>query len=353
VLTLSLPLAALWGRYVGAVPFPVPAPSLGPAEPTCQSSPTSRPRSPTVDAPTSAHSPATSSRPTPLLSPVPCSPTSPRSFAPSADPLALSLALRARPENSATAHHWSLSVLRSPSHPCPVLCLGEFRLTVSYKGHPSVCPPLLWFAWSALTGVVLAQPKPRLRRPEVPPHLRHPPRALEFALEVSNLPAPLIRPLLPFYPRDCSPELIGAAVSPPRRVQRPLVLLRQRDAHGRVRQTALHAPELFLKPLEPRRGQSPCLQRALAAGTSGATAFRSAPQPLDLGRPFEIERFRFHQCGSDHSPPIWIRPPPLPLTCAPAPGLGWSARPGSLTPRPRLSVASSRPRAPARSNPVR
>jgi hypothetical protein len=137
---------------------------------------------------------------------------------------------------------------------------------------------------------------------------------------VSNLPAPLIRQLLPFCPCDCSLELIHAAVSPPCRVQRPLVLSRQRDADGRVRQTALNAPELFPKPLEPRYGRSPRLRRALAAGPSSATAFRFGPQPLDLGRPSEIGWFRFHQCGSDRSPPIWIRPlspspspAPLPL----------------------------------------
>jgi hypothetical protein len=78
-------------------------------------------------------------------------------------------------------------------------------------------------------------------------------------LEVSNLPTPLIRPLLPWLARDCSLELPRAAVSPLRRVQRPLVLPRQRDAHGRVRQTALNVPELVPKPLEPRRGQPPRL----------------------------------------------------------------------------------------------
>jgi hypothetical protein len=207
-----------------------------------------------------------------------------------------------------------------------------------------VCLPPLWFAWPALTGAVLAQLEPHRRQLEVPPHLRRPPHAPEFALEVSNLHAPLIQPLLPFCPCDCSPELIRATVSPPRCVQHPLVLQRQRDAHGRVRQTALNAPKLFPKPLEPRRGQSPRLRRALTAGPSGATAFRSGPQPLDLGRRSEIGRFSFHQCRSDRSPSIWIRPlSPVPLTCAPAPGPGQSARPGSLMPRSRLSVVSSRP----------
>jgi hypothetical protein len=95
-------------------------------------------------------------------------------------------------------------------------------------------------------------------------------------LEVSNLLAPLIRSLLHWLARDYSPELPRTAVSPPRRVQHPLVLPRRRDAHGRVRQTALNAPELAPKPLEPRHGQPPHLRRALATGPSGATAPVSA-----------------------------------------------------------------------------
>jgi hypothetical protein len=144
----------------------------------------------------------------------------------------------------------------------------------------------------------------RLRRPEASLCLRHCPVTPAFPLKVSNLPTPLFPCLLPWSSRDCSPELIHTAVSPPHRGLRPLVPLRQRDAHDRVCQTALNAPELFPKPLEPRRGQSPRLRRALAAGPSGATAFRSGSLPLDLGRPSEIGRFRFHQCGSDRSPPI-------------------------------------------------
>jgi hypothetical protein len=140
-----------------------------------------------------------------------------------------------------------------------------------------VCPPPLWFARPTLTEAVLAQPEPRRHRPVVPPHLRRPPRTPEFELEVSNLPVPLIRPLPPWLARDCLPKLRHAAVSPPRRVQRPPVLLRRRDAHGRVCQTALNAPELVPKPLEPRRGRSPRLWRDLAVGPSGATAPMSAP----------------------------------------------------------------------------
>jgi hypothetical protein len=93
---LTLSLAALWGRDVGAVLFPRVL-SLCPAVPTCQSSLTSRPRSPRR---TRAHVHAFSDHvlaSVPLLSPAPCSPTSPRSFVPSAKsphPLSLSLCPR-------------------------------------------------------------------------------------------------------------------------------------------------------------------------------------------------------------------------------------------------------------------
>ena len=74
-------------------------------------------------------------------------------------------------------------------------------------------------------------------------------------LGVSNLPVPLIWLLLPCLARDCSSELLRTAVSPPRHVQRPLVLPRRGDTHGRVRQTVLNAPELKSEPPVPRRGQ--------------------------------------------------------------------------------------------------
>jgi hypothetical protein len=76
---------------------------------------------------------------------------------------------------------------------------------------------------------------------------------------VSNLLVPLIRPLLSFCSRNSLPELIRTAVILAHHVLRSLVLLRRRGAHGRVRQIALSALELFPEPLEPRRGHPPCL----------------------------------------------------------------------------------------------
>jgi hypothetical protein len=112
----------------------------------------------------------------------------------------------------------------------------------------------------------------RRRRPEALPHPRRSPSVPEFALEVSNRPVPLIRPLLPFCPSNSSPELIRAAVSPPRRVPHTLVPPCRICAHGRVCQIALSVLGLFPKPLEPHNGQSPRLRRDFAAGSSSATA---------------------------------------------------------------------------------
>jgi hypothetical protein len=88
----------------------------------------------------------------------------------------------------------------------------------------------------------------RCCRLEAPPHPRRPPSAPEFALEVSNLLVPFIRPLLSFCPCNSSLEFICAAVSPPHHVPRYLVLLRRRGAHDRVRQIALSALELSPNP---------------------------------------------------------------------------------------------------------
>jgi hypothetical protein len=119
----------------------VPAPSLCPAVPTCQPSLTFRPQSPRRGR---AHDRAFSGHvraPVPLLSPAPCSPTSPLSFAPPAQlSRRLSLALPARTEISATARRRPLPVPWPLLCPCLVQCHGELHLTVSCSGHPSVCP---------------------------------------------------------------------------------------------------------------------------------------------------------------------------------------------------------------------
>jgi hypothetical protein len=202
-----------------------------------------------VDAPTSARSSATSVRPRPARPPLLSH------FRPLPNSLALSLALPMRAGSSATTHRRPLSVSWPPSRLCPVQCHGEFRLTVSCSGHPSVCPFLPCCVRSALTGTFLAQPEPRCRRPEAPSHPRCSPNVPEFALEVSTLPMPLFRQVSPQRPCNCSPEL----AAPPRnlfhRGLRSLAPLCRFYAHSRVRHVVLNVYDPFPKPLEPRRGQ--------------------------------------------------------------------------------------------------
>jgi hypothetical protein len=197
----------------------------------------------------------------------------------------------------------------------------------------------------------------RRRRPEAPPHPRRSLSVPEFGLEVSNLPMPLFRQVSPQCPSNSSPELIRAAVSPLCRVLRPLVPPCRFCAHGRVPQIALSALELFPKPLEPCLGQSPRLRRDFATGSSGSTTPASGHQPLDLGRPSEIGRFRLNQSRPNLSPPIQIQLfSSLPLTRAPVAGPGLSAPPWFAdTPSLLISLARApvSARAPAGSNHVR
>jgi hypothetical protein len=130
------------------------------------------------------------------------------------------------------------------------------------------------------------------------------PSVPEFALEVSNLPMPLIRQVPHQSPRNCSPEL----AAPPRnlflRGLRSLAPPCRFCAHGCVRRDMLNVSGPFPKPQEPRRGRSARLRRTPTTGPSGATAPKSALPPLDLSRPPEIGRFRLNPSGSHRSPPI-------------------------------------------------
>jgi hypothetical protein len=202
-----------------------------------------------------------------------------------------------------------------------------------------VCPLHPCCAWSTLTGAFSCTAGVRHRRPVEPLRLCRCFATPALLLEVSNLSVPLIWLSSLCSSRDCSSEQSSAAVSPLRRGLCSLVPPCRREGHGRVCQTPLIVPRLVPEPLVPCRGRSAHLRRTLAAKPSGATAYRSAPQPLDLGRPSEIGQFRFHLCGSDRSPSIWIRSlSPLPLTCVSALGPGRSARPDPLTPWPHLSA---------------
>jgi hypothetical protein len=211
------------------------------------------------------------------LSPAPCSPTSPHSFAPSAKssrPLSHSAdacrEFRHRPPSTTAC---SVAIVMS----CPVQCHSELRLTVSCSRHPLVCPSALCCIRSALIGAIFAQPEPRHRCPVESLRLRHCFVTPALPLKVSNPPVPLIWSSPLCCSRDFSPEQSSVAVSPPCRGLRSLVPLCQREGHGRTCQTALIAPRLVPEPLVPHRGQPSRLRRTLAAGPSGATAPKSTP----------------------------------------------------------------------------
>jgi hypothetical protein len=159
--------------------------------------------------------------------------------------------------------------------PCPVQCHSELRLTISYSRHPSMCPLPLCLIRSALTRAFSCAARVHHRRPVEPLCLRSHFATPALLLEVSNLLVPLIWLSSLYSSRDCSPKQSSAAVSPLRRGLRPLVPLRQRVGHGRVRQTSLIAPRLVPEPLVPRRGQSARLRCTLAVGPSDATAPKS------------------------------------------------------------------------------
>jgi hypothetical protein len=182
-----------------------------------------------------------------------------------------------------------------------------------------VCPPPLWSVWSALTEVVLAQPELRHRCPVASLCLRRCPVPPALPLKVRNLPVPLFPCVLYWLARNCSPELPRAAVSPPRRVQRPLVLPHRRGALDGVRQIPLCAP----RPIPQASGAPPWSVCSSPASSRRETERRHRahvrPLPLDLGHLPEIGQCRANPSGSNRSRPIQIQPsllsPPHPRLC--------------------------------------
>jgi hypothetical protein len=139
-----------------------------------------------------------------------------------------------------------------------------------------VCPLPPCCVRSAIIEEFSCAAEVRHRRPVEPLRLCRCFATPALLLEVSSMPMPLIWLSSLYSSRDCSPEQSSAAVSPLRCGLRPLVLLRQRVGHGRVRQTSLIAPRLVPEPLAPRSGRSARLRRTLAVRPSGATAPKPA-----------------------------------------------------------------------------
>jgi hypothetical protein len=165
----------------------MPTFSLCPAVPTCQPSLTSRPRSPHRGR---AHDRAFSGHvlaPVPLLSPAPCSPTSPRSFTPSANP---------PPSLSLCPHEQ-----RAPPPPAVDCC--------SFRGHRRV------YAQSRAT---VSSTSPSVAR------------------DTLGVPFPsLIRPLRAHRSDSCA---VGAQPPSPRCILAPPLLLRGSSASPQGEQPA-------------------------------------------------------------------------------------------------------------------
>jgi hypothetical protein len=231
-LTPSLSLAALWRRVVGAVLFPR-AHSLSLSHrPHLLAVPN---LSPTISPPWT--------RPRPLvLRPHPRAraPFEPRAMLAHLPSLICALSQTPMPSLSLYPREQ-----RAPPPPvigcCPFCghrCVrASSRATVS-SASPSPARDTLRFAlpFSSSSGPHsperFLRSQPRRRHPVAPLCLHRCPVTPALPLKVSNMPAPLIWSLLLFCLRDCSPELSCAAVSPPHRVQRLLVLPRRCDTHG-------------------------------------------------------------------------------------------------------------------------
>jgi hypothetical protein len=279
--------------------------SLCPTEPNCQSVPNFPPTSLAVDAPTTARSPATFSSPCLFRSRTPLAHFPPLSCALSRT-LSPPLSLCARDQVAPSP----LTEDRRPF--CDRRRARAPSIAAVSSALPSATRDALWFALPLSDLPGLCSPErflcsqslsPLTQGSTAPPLFSKRPGVRTRGEKASHA---FISPSIAQCPRNSSPELIRAAVIPPRRVLHPLVPLCRFCAHGRVHQITLSALEIFPKPLESRCGQSPRIRRDFAAGSSGATAPVSGHQPLDLGSPSEIGQFRLNQSRSNLNPPIQI-----------------------------------------------
>jgi hypothetical protein len=90
--------------------------------------------------------------------------------------------------------------------PCRALSLDKLHRITHSSGRPLVRPFLLWFAQSAFTGALLAQPESRRRRPTSSPRPSFRSCIPGTPLKVTVLAPPLFSPDSHLLARDCSPE---------------------------------------------------------------------------------------------------------------------------------------------------
>jgi hypothetical protein len=181
--------------------------SRWPMGPVCRT----RPLPPPPEPPAHNQRVAVDSTPTTHAEAAPVRPSPPRPFSSCPVPHLLSspltralavlnsrLASRAHLGSFAAVRRGPSLVLWRSLSLCRARCLGELHLFASNMGHLPVCPQPLWFARSALTGVLPVQPKPRCHRPEGSLRPRHCSSAPESPLELSN-PHPF-----PYFRGYCS-----------------------------------------------------------------------------------------------------------------------------------------------------
>ena len=82
----------------------------------------------------------------------------------------------------------------------------KLRRITRGSGRPLIRPFLLWIAWSALIGALLAQPESRRRRPASSPRPSLRSCVHGTSLKVTVLAPPLLFPVSHLPARDCSPE---------------------------------------------------------------------------------------------------------------------------------------------------
>jgi hypothetical protein len=197
------------------------------------SSLTSRPRTPSLDAPMSAHFPATSAHLDPFRALTPLA-HFPCSFVPSVEhprPLSCPAHIQVAPPLLTEARRPFYARRRARAAPVASVSSASpsaTRGTSRFTPVPLVCPVRAHRSLPRAAGV-------RHRRPESSPRPRRRPRAPKFALKVSNLPMHLFRLVLPQCPCNSTPELIRAAVRMPHHVLRPLVPPCRYCAHDLVR----------------------------------------------------------------------------------------------------------------------